>query len=455
MRRSSPLIAATLAALACSAAPASAATPFTVGQGAGAHIAVDADGRAHIAWGIPRRGDTPAKVGYCRIAKGASACEIRVDLDYPPAPGVVAENDPTDVTVFAPGTVAAKLVIMSSCRNCHTGGPNDHLFYWESTTSGSQIASPPLWFGQTLTPAGIGPNGHWFDSPSFFFLSPGDGNHAQAYPSDPTLDVPDVVGPSFVQSPSVAPLPGSHKIVYAASNGSAIQYAVEINPLLNRISAGDPFNWDKQKGLIAAEGANVETQLHGGPSGVYMTYRHAVPGDERVAMRRFNDVNDSFSLPTNIQGDDPIDNSTESPDAEQDASGRIHVVWRSLHGGGRLRYTRSEVTGGNFSAAANVAQAEAFVDPEVGASPDGSGWAVWGSGGDSPVRAVRLEPYAEPAAAAPPPPAPRSALPSRRPSPRRRRSARRGPRPRRSAARRSGSRSRAPASSAGRSSGSG
>ncbi|MCU0314770.1 MAG: hypothetical protein MUC84_12010, partial [Solirubrobacteraceae bacterium] len=104
-----------------------------------------------------------------------------------------------------------------------------------------------------------------------------------------------------------------------------------------------------------------------------------------------------------IEGSDPIDQGIGAPDSSQDASGRLHAVWASGHDTGRLRYVRTDAALANPSVPANVAQGEPFGNPEVGGTPDGSGWAVWEGAGGA-IRAVRLEPYPEPGPPAPAPP---------------------------------------------------
>ena len=80
-------------------------------------------------------------------------------------------------------------------------------------------------------------------------------------------------------------------------------------------------------------------------------------------------------MATYIEGTDPIDDNSgiEDPNHSQDGSGRLHVVWRTLYDGGRLRYTRSDDGGATFSPAANLATKETFFDPIVEAAPSRHG----------------------------------------------------------------------------------
>ena len=104
------------------------------------------------------------------------------------------------------------------------------------------------------------------------------------------------------------------------------------------------------------------------------------------------------------------------------------MIWRTLHGGGRLRYRVSDTTGANFTPAANLATQEGFYEPEIAAGGDGRGFAVWTPNTTGNVRVVPLDPQPEPAVA---PPAGRRRRPRQAPAAA-------------GAARRSGRRSRSP-----------
>ncbi len=417
MKTFSRTIAATAVALACAAAPASAATPFTVGQGSGVHVVAGGDGAGHVAWGIPARGSTPAKIGYCHIPPGGSACDVRHEFDYGVAPGQVAQADPVDVTIHSPS--APKVLIFGACTACGDGAGVDHIYRWYSTTSGTGF-SPELMLGTTPTSVGLQADGAWIKSTNLF-VSPGEGTNALVFGTlGATATSIPVVGSGFVHSPSTVEIPvlgGAIKeIVQAASNLSSIQYAVFEGGTLDGGTVSDSSNWSAPPlTLTAPEPDSAEPHLSSGPTSTYLTYRRSIPGDNQIMLRRFSSTGNSFVSPTPIQGDDPIDNSADAPDSAQDVSGRIHVVWTSAHDSGRLRYTRSGDAGANFSTPANVAQGETFLDPDVAGAPDGSGWAAWQSGSDTPIRVVRLEPYAERVVTPPPPPPPPPKPPTPKP----------------------------------------
>ena len=177
--------------------------------------------------------------------------------------------------------------------------------------------------------------------------------------------------------------PGGIKAVYAVNEGAFgnVQYRVFTDPgglSITRGELNDPPSWTGVLRLSAQEGNNNETRLDSGPNGIYLSYLHNEPTDNSVRVRQFNSADNTFGAPTAVEGPDPIENSGIGESMHSlDGSGRLHVVWRSLFDGNRLRYTRSDVTGANFSVPATLATQETFFDPMVEAGGDGNGFAVW------------------------------------------------------------------------------
>jgi hypothetical protein len=379
------IITAVALTVAVGVSPAAAAAPFTVGQGVEPRVAVGPDGRGHVVWNIPQRAGAPAKVGYCRIPAGASKCDVSVELNYPAGVPGLAQGG--DATVFAP--TATKIVVLGACFVCVDSTANDNITRWESADGGTSFGAPTV-MGKALNTIGVQPNGTWLDAQGLF-VTPAGGNTALV--ASPVAAVP-VVGGGFVYTPSIVPVPGTTKLVHAANDLGAVQYAVHTGPALSADSIGNGANWTTNVGLTAPEGNSGETQLSSGPSGVSLTYRRVVPNDNRIVLRRFDAASNTFGGATEIQGSETIDGSADYPDSSQDASGRVHAVWLSRYSGNRLRHTRSGTDGAGFSAPADIAQGEVFIDPDVAAAPDGSGWAAWTGNGDTPVRVVRFEPNA-------------------------------------------------------------
>src|SRR3954452_16315667 len=90
--------------------PQAPPTPINVGTGEKPSVLVDAAGTAHIVWNEPR-GDDADAVGYCRLKRGASVCEVRKDL-VPTGPddgrgGALFDSEVCRPQVFAVGDQVA------------------------------------------------------------------------------------------------------------------------------------------------------------------------------------------------------------------------------------------------------------------------------------------------------------------------------------------------------------
>jgi hypothetical protein len=205
-------------------------------------------------------------------------------------------------------------------------------------------------------------------------------------------------GGLFVNKPSVVYNANLDRAVFAVSDLDTVKYAYRADGTPTAAEFNAVGNWQTERLLPGPEGDNDETHLSSGPNGIFLTYKWFVPNDNRLGLRKFDPVSNTFSGPTYIEGADPIDNnSLDYPNHSQDASGRIHVVWRSLHDDGRLRYTRSDDGGATFTPVANLALKETFIDPIVEAGPTGTGFAVWNGIGESAIRVVPIDPQPEPA----------------------------------------------------------
>ncbi|MDQ5832551.1 MAG: hypothetical protein M3550_05765 [Actinomycetota bacterium] len=377
------------AALALSAAPSLAATPFTAGTGSGWDLAVGSDGTGHAVMLTDEPGD---RVRYCRVPAGGTGCDG--ESDYFSFPNGAAANAGDDAQVFTP--TPNKVVILASCYVC--GSPADstnRTYRWISTNNGVS-------FGAAFEVGDITIDGE------AAYLNTGDiglgveGSSFQALDaSAPTAEVDLGGGFPFVYSASVALVPDTKKAVYAVNSLDNIKYSVFRDPDADPIAGSElntAGNWFSGAALPADEGDNDETHLSSGPWGTYLSYGYFVPNNEHVGLRKFDPATETFSAPTYIEGASTIDdNGAYYPHHSQDASGRLHATWRSLYDDGRLRYTRSDDGGATWSAVSNIAVKETFIDPIVEAGPAGTGFAVWGygAGGATTVRMVPLDPQFE------------------------------------------------------------
>ena len=395
VRRLWPVIAAGAALLAL-AGPAAGATPFTAGTGVGHDLATGSDGTGHVVW--LQNEDPGDRVHYCRVPAGGSACDAESTVLEFPGPTLTA-NSIGDAQVLTPA--AGKVVILGSCWACGAGGVTDRTYRWISADNGANFGAP-VEVGRNLVLNGQAAYVNTND------LTLGaEGTAFQA--TDPPLPTPDTAtatlatGGLFVYSPSVVYDETLDRVVYATSDLDTVKYAYRADATPTAAELNDVANWQIDQLLSAPEGDNDETHLSSGPSGIFLSYKWFIPNDNRLGLRKFDPVTNTFGGPVYVEGANPIDNnSLDYPHHSQDGSGRLHVVWRSLYDDGRLRYTRSDDGGATFSAAANLALKETFLDPVVEAAPSGAGFAAWKGIGSSAIRVVPIDPQPEPVT---PPPA--------------------------------------------------
>jgi hypothetical protein len=371
------------------AGPAPAATPFTAGTGSNPGVAVGSDGSGHVVWATPN----PTQVGYCRAAAGAAACNRSLLLPFPGGPSPQTTGRPV-VSTPAPN----KVVVVAGCWSCGAGGTEDRTYRWTSFDNGETFGLPATQIGTGITTQGTGT---WIEDADLFVGA--SSSSVKAAIADGTEGVQYATGGVFVYGPEVVRVGATSKLVAATNDLDIVKYGVYKGASLTAPNVNAVVNWEINKTLPAAEGDNGDTDLNSGPNGVYLTYRYFVPNDNRVGLRRFDPATNTFGAATYIEGSNAIDNnSLDYPDSFQDASGRIHAIWRTLYDGQRLRYTVSDTAGANFSPVANLARQEGFYNPALAAGADGKGFAVWTPNNIGTVRIVALDPQPEPITAPPP-----------------------------------------------------
>jgi hypothetical protein len=371
------------------AADAAAATPFTAGTGTRPAVAIGQDGRGHVVWGT---GGANARVGYCRVDPGASACEESRLLTFRDYPAVASAGR---AEVFISPTEPDEIWVTAGCVQCPSGDTTSRTIAWISADGGDSFTPAfPIDTGSEVNGLGT----VLFDlAPTFVGTN---ASRVKAAPGVTGFDgIQFATGGLFSYGSAVArvPLPGTVRLVAAANDLSQVKYGVyrSAGPH-SAASINRAENWEVDKTLVAAEPDDSDTSLNSGPSGLFLTYLSEGGGGPRIGLRRFDPDTDTFGLPSYVEGGDPIDDSILAPAGFQDPAGRIHVVWESLHDGGRLRYVVSDAAGVSFSAPANLATGERFAEPHLAAGPDGHGFAVW-SGAGGAVRVAPIEPRPEPA----------------------------------------------------------
>jgi hypothetical protein len=388
MRTRLPLLAVTATIALLALAPAAqAATPFTAGTGAGQDLAVGSDGTAHVVW-VTEEADN--RIGYCRIPAGGTACDSESTfLDFP---GAASDSPSPHAQVFTPAD--NKVVILASCHTC----PDlpTRTFRYISLNNGVSFPSAGTEVGNLQ----LNGQASWYETSGVALSVSGRVFQGQSTPaSSSTLTLGSTVSSVYDASTAMSGGPGE-KAVYAVNDLHAVEYRVFTNPAPPGVTAAELNNityWSAPKALSTPEGNNDETHLGWGPSGFYLTYRYGQPTENRIGLRRFDTATNTFGAPSYIEGDDPIENNGIGESFHsQDAMGRLHVVWRSLFDGNRLRYRRSDDGGATFTPAATLATRETFLSPMVEAGPAGTGFAAWRSG--SNIRVVAIDPQPEPPA---------------------------------------------------------
>ena len=390
MKARTPLLALLAIGALLALAPATqAATPFTAGTGNGHDLAVGSDGTGHVVWNTDEAGD---RVGYCRIPAGGTACDAESTFLNYPAPSTSASASGDHAQVFTPAP--NKVVILASCIQCPTGDSSNNTYRFVSTNNGADFA-PPVQVGDLEL------NGQSaFINTSNVGLSVAGATFQGQNNSNPTAHVALGSSPTYVYDASVVVGPSATKAVYAVNDLHTVWYRVFTDPVapVTVPDLNTAGNWSGSPLLLpGAEGNNDETMLSSGPNGVYLTYRFKQATENRLGLRKFDATSNTFGNATYIEGDDPIENSSiQESHHSQDASGRLHVVWRTLYSGNRLRYRRSDDGGATFTPAANLATGESFFSAKVEAGPAGTGFAAWRSSGNS-IRVVPIDPQPEPA----------------------------------------------------------
>jgi hypothetical protein len=391
-RRIAVVLATAAAAALASASPALGATPFTAGTGTGHDLAVGSDGVGHLVW-IENDG-TEDDVAYCRVPPGGGACDgASTALQF----GDTTAANPDSfgsAQVFAPAP--GKVVVVASCTQCGAGGSEDRTYRWGDLDNGASFDGP-FEIGRDLM---VGGQAGYLNTGDIFLGVEGTRFLAMDASLVTDLDF-DIGGFPVSAGPAVVPGPGASKAVHALNdNSSTVRFAVFSDPALPVTEAdlNASANWDTMNPLAGAEADNEETHLSSGGNGVLLSYLSTFSAtDARVGLRVFNPIADTFGAPVYVQGDSAVDdNGLDFPHHSQDAGNRIHVVWRTLHDGGRLRYSRSDDGGATFSSPANLALRESFLDPVVEAGAAGTGFAVWRTTGAA-VRVVPIDPQPEPA----------------------------------------------------------
>jgi hypothetical protein len=370
-----------IAALGCAlGAPAAAAGAVTVGQGDNAPgVAVDAAGTAYIAW------DNHNTLQFCRLPRGASACDISHSIAAPGA---------TTLRAFV--AVSGSRVVVVQYRYPLTGAdPPPAIWAFTSTNRGASfdaghsVGTLPFFdavFGPGDTLSGVTNNQAAFQN------VPLDGGSAGAAFATLSTD--------YLYQGTVGLLDAATPLaVFTGAGDTAVARRYDGSGSLN-----DATNWTPAEALGVAR----YPKLAGGPSGLFLLATAA--DDHTVFARKW--TGSAFGAAATVGG------GATSPTlaAFEDAAGRLHAVFERGDANGLHLIHAVSDDGATWrsgtAASQNPGTEGGFADTRIATAPDHVGVAVWRAHPTSNIRITAVGPDAPATAAPPAPPAPTPTAPS-------------------------------------------
>jgi hypothetical protein len=366
-RRLRLLIPALLVALTV-AAPAQAAKPIALGPGSSPWLVVDPAGTAHMVF----RSTPDDGIVYCRLPRGARACDIRTALPI----GGHAER--TNLFRRADG-----LLVAVQTDKDEDVAPLNQIGgrLWASYSSDNGVTfSPPAVIASNIDssyPVALAPDGQSV----LLLLTFGDSALLRrapfAAPDPRVLDVEDTTGVDYAGT--IADLGGGRMMVMH-STYEATGWRI--------FNGGDPLdvNTWPTRGVL---GGVTADQLVSGPRGIFLFDRHgSIPQKlddlPPATIRSFDTKKLRWRAPRGVLADEDIFNGS---DLSQDASGRLHVVATNADYGGLgcVMYSRTATKRSWFGPTTVLFFTRYKARMPSGASavaaPDGRGFAAWTDAG--------------------------------------------------------------------------
>jgi hypothetical protein len=345
---------AVLAVLAFFALTSSAgAAPFVIGTGDTPAVAVAANGTAYIAWNGADAQDTPT---YCRLPRGATACDVALTLPVTPGTGSVSRPH-----VSLLGGRVSILV--------HRYGEVTGIVQYTSTDGGVSFTSRLAGGNVPIYESADGPG----DSVSVVTNADGRGGLYQSVPlASGTATAFAAFGTDRPYAGAVG-MDGANPVV---AFGTAIGDLVRVS---RYSGAGDPnaaASWSPPVEI----GYATYPRLAGGPLGLFLL---AGDGAGGLFVRRFSAG--TFGAPVTIAAS----GDSSEMHLHQDPAGRLHAVYPRLDAAGYhaqhavsddgVAWTTTELASAPSSQQGSM---------RVAAAPDHIGVAVWENGTQIEVSTV-------------------------------------------------------------------
>jgi hypothetical protein len=354
------------------ASAASAASPVVLGQGGNAggapDIAVDASGRAHVAWyNYPA---SPYATIYCQLPRGGTGCASAKSF----GPGSGETSFQGRPHVFLP---SANRVVLLETR--------DFVYNVRQSSNNGASFGARVEIGDMSTPGSHAPDESVFG------------------PDESITSYGEVGGDVPVQNASLAgPVQTAYANLQSATGDQGaigLHGSVPVAVLTDFSGSSDyELRWRKYDGTGTINSASNWTaaqiiednqdsppdyvSLASGPNGLFLLYSLERSTGDVFVVRKFTGT----SFGPAIKVSEEV--SLNAGDLTQDAGGVLHAVYHQTNGRRALRWTASS-DGVSWSAPVTIHEEDPHTDVRVAAAPDHRGFAVFD--GSQGVTAVPLE----------------------------------------------------------------
>lgn len=352
-----------------------AAAPVVLGPGNTPGVAVNGAGTGFIAYNDNDNTTLPANavVHYCRLPRGATACDVKLDFGFPGTTGSRPQ-------VF----VAGQTVRILAYRYALPGTDFALDFVLASTDGGLRFTAPVA--VGTLAPyaavAGPGPTG-------ISLVTDANANtpYQRVDANGPLTHAEADLGTQYPYTSAVGLVnPTTPLVTFSAGDGTAAFRVFGGSGDVN-----DAANWSPAQVI----GPGSYGRLAGGPSGLFSQMTADNP--KRLDLRRYN--GSVFGTPVSIR----IGDGGASNYLTQDAGGTLFSLWPDntcSPGCPKLRYATSP-DGASWRTADLLALNQQINNPWAAVAADHRGYAVIDTG-QGTARQVYAVPLASTSGSAPP-----------------------------------------------------
>lgn len=341
------------------------AAPVLLGEGNEPGVAVDAAGTAYVAW--VGNGADPTSLNFCRLPRGAGACDISSVLPVPGTsltrPFVSVSGSRVQVYTYRYGMSGPHFSTVLRLRSTDRGATFD------AGTEAGTVAFFDAVMGPGDTVSMIA------DNSSIFQNIAGDGSGGRVEQEAHLAD-------DHPYAPSVGFVDAATPIAVFANGSGAAQF----RRYSRSGSLNDAASWTPAQDFAAVASY---PRLASGPAGLFLQ-SDDVNGN--MVVQKFD--GSTFGTPVPIPGA-PHELTGGSKDIFQDAAGRLEVVWpfgdaAGTHIGYGVSDDGTNWRTGTFESGPNPADVARNAGlMRLGIAPDHIGVAVWQSG-ESPKRVYAL-----------------------------------------------------------------